>query len=98
MFFGRAKLTKADRILARFRELNVWRRGEERAPHKPLLVLLALAKLQAGAPRLTPFDEVENPLSQLLEDFGPRGDLFTPSYRSFICRAMASGRYTMTWV
>jgi putative restriction endonuclease len=65
------KLTAADRILQQFRDLNVWRRADERAPHKPLLVLLALAKLQAGAPRLTPFDEVEIPLSRLLEDFGP---------------------------
>jgi putative restriction endonuclease len=64
-------LTKADRILGRFRELNVWRRGDERAPHKPLLVLFALSKLQAGAPRLIPFDEIEAPLSELLEDFGP---------------------------
>lgn len=71
MFFMRRKLTRTDRILEQFRELNVWRRGDERAPHKPLLVLLALSKLQAGAPRLIPFDEVEDPLSRLLEDFGP---------------------------
>ncbi len=64
-------MTKADGILQRFRDLNVWRRGDERAPHKPLLVLYALAKLQADAPRLIAFDELEEPLSRLLEDFGP---------------------------
>jgi putative restriction endonuclease len=64
-------VTKTDSILRQFRELNVWRRGEERAPHKPLLVLLALGRLQSGAPRLLPFDEIENPLSRLLEEFGP---------------------------
>jgi putative restriction endonuclease len=64
-------LTTADKILDQFRGLNVWRRGDERAPHKPLLVLFALARLQAGAPRLTPFDQLENPLTQLLESFGP---------------------------
>jgi hypothetical protein len=26
-------------ILTRFDELNVWRQGDQRAPHKPLLVL-----------------------------------------------------------
>jgi hypothetical protein len=32
-----------DSIEERFEKLNVWRRGDERAPHKPLLVPLALA-------------------------------------------------------
>jgi putative restriction endonuclease len=64
-------VTKTDSILKQFRHLNVWRRGEERAPHKPLLVLLALGRLQSGSPRLLPFDEIENPLTRLLEEFGP---------------------------
>ncbi|MFM0136953.1 hypothetical protein PQQ62_13040 [Caballeronia grimmiae] len=29
-------------ILQRFYALKVWQRGDERAPHKPLLALLAL--------------------------------------------------------
>ena len=64
-------MTKTDALLRQFRDLNVWRRGDERAPHKPLLVLYALGQLQAGADRLIPFDRLEDPLSQLLEDFGP---------------------------
>lgn len=64
-------MTKTDALLQQFRELNVWRRGDERAPHKPLLVLYALGQLQAGAARLIPFDQLEDPLSRLLEDFGP---------------------------
>jgi putative restriction endonuclease len=64
-------LTKSDAILKRFAELNVWRRRDERAPHKPLLVLYALAKLQGGSNRLLPFDEIEEPLTRLLRDFGP---------------------------
>jgi len=31
-------------ILRRFKELTAWRRGNQRAPHKPLLVLYAPAK------------------------------------------------------
>jgi len=64
-------VTKTDAILKQFRDLNVWRRGEERAPHKPLLILFALGRLQSGSPRLLPFDEVEHPLTRLLEEFGP---------------------------
>ncbi len=64
-------MTKTDELLRRFRGLNVWRRGDERAPHKPLLVLYALGQLQAGADRLIQFDRLEEPLSRLLEEFGP---------------------------
>ena len=64
-------MTKTDALLQQFRELNVWRRGDERAPHKPLLVLYALGQLQAGGARLIPFDQLEDPLSRLLEEFGP---------------------------
>ena len=64
-------MTKTDSILRDFHDLNMWQRGDERAPHKPLLVLLALGRLQSGAERLLPFDEIEQPLSDLLEGFGP---------------------------
>lgn len=49
----------------------MWRRGDERAPHKPLLVLYALGQLQSGAGRLIPFDQLERPLERLLKEFGP---------------------------
>jgi putative restriction endonuclease len=67
----RESVTKTDALLREFRDLNVWRRGDERAPHKPLLVLYALGQLQAGAGRLIPFDQLERPLERLLEEFGP---------------------------
>jgi hypothetical protein len=38
-------VTRIDSILKQFRDLDVWRGGEERALHKPLLVLLALGRL-----------------------------------------------------
>jgi putative restriction endonuclease len=54
-------LTKTDVLVQKFRDLNVWRRGDERAPHKPLLALYALAQIQAGAERLIPFDQLDHP-------------------------------------
>jgi putative restriction endonuclease len=55
----------------RFAALNVWRRGGERAPHKPLLLLLTLARVARGGDRLVPFASVEEPLRTLLIEFGP---------------------------
>ena len=37
----------SDAILRRFDELSVWKQGDQRAPHKPLLVLYALGPVAA---------------------------------------------------
>jgi len=60
-----------DALVERFAGITVWKRGGERAPHKPLLLLLALARLQNREPRLIPFAELEKRLARLLADFGP---------------------------
>lgn len=39
-------------ILERVRSLNTWKRGGERAPHKPLLLLLSLSRITQSLPRL----------------------------------------------
>jgi putative restriction endonuclease len=41
-----------DEIRDRFNSINVWNRGGERAPHKPLLGLYAIGRLLCGEPRL----------------------------------------------
>lgn len=61
----------------------MWKRGEERAPHKPLLILLALGRLSAGAKRMAPFEEWEQPLCSLLEEFGPPRKSIHPEYPFF---------------
>lgn len=60
-------------------ELNVWRRGDARAPHKPLLVLLALGRLSRGLQDV-PFIECEPILASLIRDFGPTGAAPHPEY------------------
>jgi putative restriction endonuclease len=57
-----------------FTKINVWKRGDERAPHKPLLLLLALAKCRNNQ-RYIPFTEVDKELTELLMDFGPSRQL-----------------------
>jgi len=54
-----------------FTHISMWKRGAERAPHKPLLLLYALGKCQRGAPRAIPYAEVDPALQQLLRAFGP---------------------------
>ena len=69
----------ADRQLAEtFKAINVWKRGGERAPHKPLLLLLALGRVQRGEARLVPFADVEGPLRGLLQRYGPTRRSYHP--------------------
>lgn len=56
--------------LEKFRTLNVYRRGERRAPHKPLLMLAAISALLQGKREL-PFGEVERTLLPLLDAYAP---------------------------
>jgi putative restriction endonuclease len=60
-------------VLDAFGAIRAWSRGDQRAPHKPLLLLLALAQLQRGQGQWLRFSEVEEPLQKLLADFGPQG-------------------------
>src|SRR5262249_51332783 len=59
-----------DALLKRFEELSVWRQGDLRAPHKPLLVLYALGRWQRGLTEVS-FREAEPELTALLREFGP---------------------------
>ncbi len=67
-------------FLARIRNVNVWSSGGQRAPSKPLLLLLALGRLQRGERRLAPFEEIEGPLTGLLRRFGPPRTALHPEY------------------
>ena len=65
-------------VLKAFEHIRVFQRGEQRAVHKPLLILLALARIARGEPRMVRFDEVEGTLRQLLTEFGPSSAPKTP--------------------
>jgi len=59
------------KILENFQNLKIWRKGDERAPHKPLLALYALGKVARNEGRLISFEELDQKVGQLLENFGP---------------------------
>jgi putative restriction endonuclease len=59
-----------DQFLDQIRALNVHQRGDRRAPHKPLLLLIAIANLLQGKREIT-FDEAEGQLRPLLNAYAP---------------------------
>lgn len=70
------------KILAKFDSLTVWKRGGLRAPHKPLLVLLALGRFQRGETQIR-FEAIAPLLTDLLQEFGPDRRTFHPEFPFF---------------
>jgi putative restriction endonuclease len=62
---------EAAAVLARFASLRQHQRGAQRSPHKPLLVLLALGRLQATGSSAVPWSMAETALADLVAEFGP---------------------------
>ena len=60
-------------ILQAFDRIRVWQQGDKRAPHKPLLILLALGRLQRGEASTVEFSQIDAPLKTLIDEFGPSG-------------------------
>ena len=61
-------------------QLNVWSHGGERAPHKPLLLLLILARKSRALPDEVTFTEIEDTVRDLLFEFGPSRKSYHPEY------------------
>lgn len=62
----------------RVSNLTIWKKGEQRAPHKPLLILYALGQLQSRKARFLPYNEVRIALKNLLIEFGPLRKSYHP--------------------
>ena len=60
-----------EELKQQIRQITVWKRGEQRAPHKPLLLLYALGRCLDHDSRLIPYAEVDRELKPLLMEFGP---------------------------
>ena len=72
---------KRSEFLQKLGQVRFWRTHGKRAPHKPLLVLLALARVAQGRERLARYeDDIERPLTDLLERFGPSRKVIHPEY------------------
>lgn len=70
----------ANELIKKAGNIVVWKRGGKRAPHKPLLILLAIRYLINTDKRLINFSEIENELSDLLMKYGPERNSYRPQY------------------
>jgi len=65
-------------IFEQFKSIKTWQNKGTRAPHKPLLMLLALGEIQRGNIGFIPYATIEPKLNNLLADFGPpRKQIYT---------------------
>ncbi len=71
---------KETTFLKKLTTIKRWQRGDIRAPHKPLLLLLTLARTQQNKNRLTPFTEIEYDLKSLIETYGPSRKSHHPEF------------------
>ena len=70
-----------EEIKRRFQKLNVYKKGDKRAVHKPLLVLYAIGKLLQEESRLISYADTEKDLQNLLREFGPwKSNHLRPQY------------------
>lgn len=67
-----------DELIKRLNQLSIWEKGDQRAPHKPLLILFAISEIQKGKPRLIPYSEARGKLKELLMEFGPLRKSYHP--------------------
>ena len=61
-----------EEIIQKFNNVKTWKRRDERAPHKPLLILYAIGRLLRDRRRLIPYSEIDENLGRLLQEFGSR--------------------------
>jgi putative restriction endonuclease len=66
-----------DELKDRLSKLSIWKKNGQRAPHKPLLLLYALARLQHKS-LVLPYEEVRGKLKSLLIEFGPHRRSYHP--------------------
>ncbi|GAB6146020.1 phosphorothioated DNA-binding restriction endonuclease [Desulfocicer niacini] len=63
-----------------FDKITMWKKGGQRAPHKPLLILYALSQCIQNNKRFISFSDVDQKLTQMLSEFGPTRKSYRPEY------------------
>ncbi len=87
-------MTSAKSLQKLLSEITVWRKGEQRAPHKPLLVLYALSQYRNGHARLFDYaSEIQPVLHALLERYGPQRREYRPDMPFWRLKVTGFGNY-----
>lgn len=73
-------MTSSTDFFRRLSDMLVYRKGDQRAPHKPLYLLFCISGVQAGTDRLHSFDAVYQTLKPALRMFAPRTASVHPEY------------------
>jgi predicted restriction endonuclease len=60
--------------------LNTWKRGDQRAVHKPLLTLMLIARAATDGDRHIRFAAITEELTRLLKEFGPHRTSYHPEF------------------
>ena len=60
--------------------LNTWKRGDQRAVHKPLLTLMLIARAASDGNRHIRFAAIAEELARLLKEFGPSRKSYHPEF------------------
>jgi putative restriction endonuclease len=80
-------------LIEKISNLSIWKKNGQRAPHKPLLILLGLAQLQQSN-TILPYEQVREKLKKLLIEFGPPRKSYHPE-EPFV-RLYTDGIWTLT--
>ena len=83
-------------VVARLTSLRQYQGDGKRAPHKPLLVLLALGHMQSTGSSATPWSLVEERLGAMLAEFGTPGRQGSTSAAYPFTRLRADGVWQLT--
>lgn len=74
-------VVKRDEFFQKLGQVRFGQKHGQRAPHKPLLVLLALGRIVRGEERLARYEQdIKGPLTELLKRFGPPRKSIHPQY------------------
>lgn len=70
----------AEELKKKLENLSIWKKGDQRAPHKPLLILYALGQLMNKQAKILMYSEVNEDLRNLLKEFGPPRQSYHPEH------------------
>lgn len=71
-------IVESQDFISQIEHINVWQKKDERAPHKPLLLIFALASVLNNKSRLIPYGEIREKPRNLLVEFGPQRKIYHP--------------------